>query len=77
MPDHVIEEITSLSTKMAHAIYPLLDCDPNIVLGALNYLHAAMINNLVSQSDLEKAAVLTAESLIDNVKFLKERNSDL
>jgi hypothetical protein len=73
VPDHILQEITDLSTKMLTTITPLCeDISPNLILGAINFLHASLIKNMIADDlDQQKKAVLmTARALICNLAMI-------
>lgn len=73
VPDHIIEEVNALSSKMADALKPIIDFkNPNLTLSAFNFLHAGLIRMLISETkeDLQNAANHCASSLIKNVDVL-------
>ena len=73
VPDHITHECCQLGIALATEVENLFkEKDPNIILGAVTFFHAAMIKNLISD-DLEqqiKASKLSALGLIKNVEFL-------
>jgi len=70
LPDHIVQEVHDLSNKLGEAVYDLCIQNPsNIVLGALNWTHAAMTNHLVVETDeaIELAARQQAAALYNNI----------
>ncbi len=71
VPDYIIQNIKDLAMKMVTKIG---DCtngyDPNIILAALSWVHAAFINNLISDDPEEKtkAALNYAKLLILDIQ---------
>lgn len=75
VPDHVLEEIHTLGTKMAIAFQPLIeDKSGNIVLASLNFLLASAIKHYVSDDaeQIRKAALTYAASLVKNIEMLMD-----
>ena len=75
VPDHLIEEINQLAVKMGEALFPLFNHqNPNITMAAMNYVHAALINQLITDDPVEKvkAAKLTALALMRNIQRIAE-----
>lgn len=71
IPDHIIENIKDLTMKIVESLTPILkDYDPNIVLAALGWHHALMIQQLVSDKEEEcmKAAKFAAYNLLNDVE---------
>lgn len=74
VPDHILEEMQILARKMGDVLRPLVETsEPNIALGALNWVHAGIIKRLVSDDpeEIDKAAKITAISLMKNIEMLK------
>ena len=72
VPDHILEEMQILAMKIGEALGPLIEeSEPNIALGALNWVHASLIKRLVSDDpeEIDKAAKITAVSLMKNIKI--------
>jgi hypothetical protein len=79
VPDHIDEEVTALAVKIGIEISNLIkDKDTNLILSALNFVHAAMIKNIISDDpdELEKAAYIEALTLIKNIEFLSQIKKD-
>lgn len=73
VPDHVLEEIHILGTKMAMAFQPIIeDTSGNIVLASLNFLMASAIKHYVADDpeQIRKAALTYANALIRNIEML-------
>lgn len=73
VPDHLVHECSQLGFTIALELASLLEKhDPNIVLGAIAFFHAATIKNLVSDDveELIKASQLAAIALLKNVEIL-------
>lgn len=78
LPDYLVNETRTLTEKMEQALLPLIgNADPNVVLGALNSIHATMIRHLVvdNPEELQKAAKLEALSFLKNVELLSQGTS--
>lgn len=74
VPDHILQEMQVLAMKMGEVLHSWIDeSEPNIALGALNWVHARVLKRLVSNDpeEIDKAARLTAVSLIKNIEILK------
>lgn len=77
VPDHLTHECSELGKTLCLEMEELLkDKDPNIVLGAINFFHSAMLKSCVSDDPEQqtKAAKLAAVALIKNVYFLNGLN---
>jgi len=73
VPDHVIEEVNSLSEKLYKALIPYIKtAHPNVALAAFNFIHAAMIKHLISddEEEIQKAVSAECKALIKNVNVL-------
>jgi hypothetical protein len=73
VPDHITHECSQLGISLVLEVEHLFKGkDPNIILGAITFFHAAMIKNFISDKieEQEKAAKLSAMALIKNVGFL-------
>jgi hypothetical protein len=76
VPDHVLQEVIDLSTQLIMKIEPLFkDKNPNLILGAFSYAHAALIKIYVAdrRDELEHAAKLHAMALIKNMDILIDK----
>ena len=74
VPDHLIHEITSLANELGISFAAITrHKDANVVLSALNFLHAAIIKELISDNpeELQKAGEVEAITLLKNVEFLR------
>ena len=74
VPDYILEEMNDLSAKMIMAMEPIFaGKSPNIIMGVMNFVHAGMVKMLISEKpgELEKAATITADTLIKNIQHLK------
>lgn len=70
LPDHVVQEVEDLAVKITKAIAPAThNVSPNILLGALNWVHACVANQLVIDDDkaLENASSQQARALYNNI----------
>lgn len=77
VPDHIIQECADLGIKIGMELSETLkNHHPNIILGAINFFHAAMIKRCVSEKpeELEKATRLAAIAMIKNVEYLTNTN---
>lgn len=75
VPDHLTFECQELGKLLMITLQPTLkEKAPHIVLGALTFLHAAIIKSLVSDDpeEVKKAAQITAFALLKNIDFLIE-----
>jgi hypothetical protein len=75
VPDHILEEVTSLAAKLGESIHKIIKQNPpNISLAAMNILHTALIKHMVKETpeELMKAAKACAESLIRNMEITIE-----
>ena len=73
VPEHLVEEMVKLAKDMCAAVQPLVEChNPNIVLGALNFLHASILTTLISDNPEEqtKGVLFSAKALMRNVEML-------
>jgi len=73
VPDYITHECSQLGIALAMEVENLFkDKDPNIILGAVTFFHAAMIKKLISDDLTQqvKASELCALGLIKNVEFL-------
>lgn len=79
VPDHVVQECGDLGILMMLELLPIINKKhPNLVLGAIAFVHASMIKNAVSDDPEEqrKAAEMAAFALIKNVVFLNDLPKD-
>ena len=75
VPDHILEEVSSLAEKLGDSIHMIIDENPpNISLAAMNILHIALIKHMVKETpeELMKAAKACALSLIKNMEMVIE-----
>lgn len=73
VPDHIVHEIDDFNRQLVELIFPLIEnFPPNIVLASLNFIHAGVIKNLVSdnEEELRKAASIESLALIKNIEFI-------
>lgn len=80
VPENFKNECLELGKELAKVILPLMnEYDPNISLGALTFMHAAMIKHLISDKEDQqiKAVALSADALIRNVMFLNNLEMEL
>lgn len=73
VPEHLVEEMIKLAKEMLASMQSIVErSDPNVALGALNFLHAAVLNELISDDEEEqtKGALFAAKALIGNVEML-------
>lgn len=77
VPDHLVQECANLGLKLCTLITDNIEGhDPNIVLGALSFVHASMIKNIISndRDQVEKAGKLYAFAMLKNLDALIERH---
>lgn len=70
VPDHILEEVHNCAHQMGEAIYEIIiKYPPNIVLGALNWVHSATTNHLVveDRKAIEIAAKQQSKALYNNI----------
>lgn len=71
VPDHVLQEVEDLITKIGEALAPAVKGhSPNIIISAFNRFHAAMIVALISEEGLEAAAQTEAIGLMKNIEHI-------
>jgi hypothetical protein len=71
VPDHVIEELRQMAMSMIENLNSITKGkNANLVLGAMNWVHAAVINNVVSPEEVEKCGLMSAQCLLKNVEML-------
>lgn len=76
IPDHILQEMETLSRKMLIAVMPLVDsASPNISLSAINWLLPVIIKHLVTNNheELRKAAKFSCQMLLANMEILIEQ----
>lgn len=75
VPDHVLEEMQNCAVEMGNLIHEFLNKhDSNIVMGAIGWVHASILNRIVSdkEGELEKAGKMAAFTLLKNIDILIE-----
>lgn len=73
VPDHIMQECHDLARKMyASMLDASVGVDPNIFLGALNFIHAISLIENVDPSCLDQGTKLAAITLIKNVEFFSK-----
>lgn len=73
VPDHLTKECANLGKDLLKKVKNILaDKNPNIILGAINFLHSAILKELVSDKPEEqkKATKMAVIALIKNNYFL-------
>lgn len=84
VPDHLLAEMEECARKLGNAMFEVLhDVEPNISMAAVNWVHAAFLNKVISDApgELEKAGKMAALMLIKNIGMLidlkeKEKSED-
>lgn len=74
IPDHIVAEIEALSIEMGKLLFDtIMNNNPSIVLGALGWMHAAITNQLVIDSDeaINNAAYQQAKALYNNINHCR------
>lgn len=77
VPEDLTNQCKDLAIQLAQMITPILEenkNEPNIIFGAITFLHAAIIKHLVSDDpeELQKATEIAAIGLLKNIEFLNE-----
>lgn len=73
VPDHIKEELEQVAHKMGQALSLIIQDTPaNLVIGALNYIHAATILHLVTEDEeeLKKAALNCGVGIYRNLEWM-------
>ena len=71
VPDHILQEVNDLMKKMGESLAVLYaDHDINIIISALNRVHAATIVAAITKEGLADAAKTEALGLIKNIEHI-------
>lgn len=72
VPEHVIAELQDTIRQVVDVMAPVLvNTHPNLVLSAMNHIHAIIIDKYINDEPEEKkkGALMAAKSLLKNVEF--------
>lgn len=71
VPDHILQEVHDLVGLMFTEFSEMTqDVNSNIVMAAINYFHAIVLMEMITERNVYEAAQTDAVVLVKNVEFL-------